>query len=171
VYGFEHLCKERYQFNNEEMLIEYTIWKSFTQSKQAQPFDGWKELLNTFRNQGGKIVVVSYSESKEILRDYQDHFGFKPDLIFAYDHGPEKLKPHTYPIYTLMETLQINTDEILVIDDMPVGYEMAQKAQVDFIWAQWAFFDDTLNEHIKKTSYRACNNVYTLFEIMELSIN
>jgi hypothetical protein len=54
---------------------------------------------------------------------------------------------------------------------MPVGYEMAQKAQVDFIWAQWAFFDDTLNEHIKKTSNRACNNVYTLFEIMELSIN
>lgn len=170
VYGFEHLCKIRYQFNDEEMLIEYKIWKSHTQTKQAQPFNGWKELLDSFRNNGGKIVVVSYSESKEIIRDYKDHFGFEPDLVFAYDQGPDNLKPHTYPIRTLINVLNIKSHEILVIDDMPVGYEMAKKAHVDFIWAQWAYFDETLNEHIIKTSNKACLNVEELFEILELII-
>jgi len=168
VYRFEHLCKIRYLFTDEEMKIEYTIWKSHTQSKQAQPFIGWKELLNNYRNQGGKIVVVSYSESKEIIRDYQDHFGFKPDLIFAYDHGLEKLKPHAYPIKTLIEKFNLKPEEILVIDDMPVGYEMAMNANVDFIWAQWAFFDETLNEYIIKTSSETCSNVKELYEILEL---
>lgn len=168
VYGFDHLCKVRYQFNDEEMKIEYKIWKSHTQTKQAQPFIGWRELLNDYHDQGGKIVVVSYSESKEINRDYQDHFGFKPDLIFAYDHGPDKLKPHAYPIITLIQAFNIEPDEILVIDDMPVGYEMAKNANVDFIWAQWAFFDEALNEHIIKTSSKTCLDVSALYGILEL---
>lgn len=168
INGFEHLCKVRYQFTLEEMQIEYKIWKSHTQTKQAQPFTGWKDLLNTFRRLGGKIVVVSYSESKEIIRDYRDHFGFEPDLVFAYDHGLEKIKPNIYPIKSILSQFNFKLNEILVVDDMPVGYEMAKNAQVDFIWAQWAFFDDTLNERILKTSAQVCFDVNALYKILEL---
>lgn len=168
IYGFNHLCKVRYQFTDEEMKTEYKIWKSHTEIKQADPFTGWKELLLTFKNSGGKIVVVSYSESKEILRDYADHFGFLPDLVFAHDHGPDKLKPHPYPIHELIKIFNITTHEILVIDDMPVGYEMAKNAQVDFIWAQWAFYDEALNERIKNSSKPSLSSVESLYNILEL---
>lgn len=168
THGFEHLCKVHYQFTQEEMQVEYKIWKSHTQNKQAQPFVGWKDLLNTFRRIGGKIVVVSYSESSEILRDYRDHFGFEPDIIFAYDHGLEKIKPHIYPITSILTQFNLKHNEIVVVDDMPVGYEMAKNAHVDFIWAQWAFFDDTLNNQILETSAPVCYEVNELYKILEL---
>lgn len=168
VYGFNHLCKERYGFNDEEMEIEYKTWKSHTQSKQADPFLGWKEILLRFKHDGGKIVVVSYSESSEIRRDYIDHFGFEPDLIFAYDHGKDKLKPHPYPIYQILDQFQLSKNEILVIDDMPVGYEMAQNANVDFIWAQWAYYDSRLNKLILLSSSPSLLNVIELYKILEI---
>lgn len=168
IYGFYHLCKTRYQFSEEEMEIEYKIWKSHTQSKQADPFVGWKELLLKFKELGGKIVVVSYSESKEIRRDYIEHFGFEPDLIFAHDHGKDKLKPYPYPIHKLIEELKVTQDSILVIDDMPVGYEMAMNANVDFIWAQWAYYDERLDQHISKSNNKSLNNINDLYEILEI---
>lgn len=168
IFGFNHLCKERYQFNDEEMEIEYKIWKSHTEVKQADAFDGWKEILTQFKKNGGKIVVVSYSESKEIKRDYLDHFGFEPDLIFAHDHGKDKLKPNAYPIYKAIEDLQISPESILVIDDMPVGYEMAKNANVDFIWAQWAYFDQRLDDHIVSSNKKSLNKLDDLFEILQI---
>lgn len=168
IFGFNHLCKERYQFNDEEMEIEYKIWKSHTEVKQADAFDGWKEILTQFKKNGGKIVVVSYSESKEIKRDYLDHFGFEPDLIFAHDHGKDKLKPNAYPIHKAIEDLQISPESILVIDDMPVGYEMAKNANVDFIWAQWAYFDQRLDDHIVSSNEKSLNKLDDLFEILKI---
>lgn len=168
IFGFNHLCKERYQFNDEEMEIEYKIWKSHTEVKQADAFDGWKEILTQFKKNGGKIVVVSYSESKEIKRDYLDHFGFEPDLIFAHDHGKDKLKPNAYPIYKAIEDLQISPASILVIDDMPVGYEMAKNANVDFIWAQWAYFDQRLDDLIVSSNKKSLNRLDDLFEILQI---
>lgn len=168
IFGFNHLCKERYQFNDEEMEIEYKIWKSHTEVKQADAFDGWKEILTQFKKNGGKIVVVSYSESKEIKRDYLDHFGFEPDLIFAHDHGKDKLKPNAYPIHKAIEDLQISPESILVIDDMPVGYEMAKNANVDFIWAQWAYFDQRLDDHIVSSNKKSLNKLDDLFEILKI---
>lgn len=168
IFGFNHLCKERYQFNDEEMEIEYKIWKSHTEVKQADAFDGWKEILTQFKKNGGKIVVVSYSESKEIKRDYLDHFGFEPDLIFAHDHGKDKLKPNAYPIHKAIEDLQISPESILVIDDMPVGYEMAKNAHVDFIWAQWAYFDQRLDDLIVSSNKKSLNRLDDLFEILQI---
>ncbi len=168
VYGFYHLCTERYQFNEEEMDIEYRIWKSHTQNSQANPFDGWKELLTQYKALGGKIVVVSYSESSEIKRDYLDHFGIIPDLIFAHDHGKDKLKPNPYPIYQTIKEFNISENDILVVDDMPLGYQMATNANVDFIWAQWAYFDERLNDYIQKTSNKSLETVRELYEIIGL---
>ena len=168
IYGFYHLCKIRYGFTEEEMEIEYKIWKSHTQNKQADPFDGWRDILIQFKKIGGLIVVVSYSESSEILRDYIDHFGFEPDLIFAHDHGKEKLKPNPYPIHKIIEEYKISQKSILVIDDMPVGYEMARNAEVDFIWAQWAYYDERLNQHITNTNTKSLNRIDELYEILQI---
>ena len=103
-----------------------------------------------------------------IKRDYLDHFGFEPDLIFAHDHGKDKLKPNAYPIHKAIEDLQISPESILVIDDMPVGYEMAKNANVDFIWAQWAYFDQRLDDLIVSSNKKSLNRLDDLFEILQI---
>ena len=167
VYGFHHLCEVRYGFDKHEMMREYEIWKNHTQSKQAPAFDGWKALLHQFKAQGGIIIVVSYSESKEILRDYQDHFNLIPDRIYGYDAGPENIKPHIKPIVDVLKDFKLKHEEICVIDDMPVGLAMAENAKVDFIWAKWAHTDERLLEHIKKTSQHACSDVQELYRYLD----
>lgn len=168
VYGFHHLCESRYGFDKVEMMTEYAIWKNHTSNKQAPAFDGWYELLHRFKAQGGIIIVVSFSESKEIQRDYQDHFDFVPDRIFGYDAGPENIKPHIKPIVDVLRDFTLKHEDICVIDDMPVGLSMAVNANVDFVWAKWAHNDERLLEHIKKTSQHACSDVYQLIKFLEL---
>lgn len=51
---------------------------------------------------------------------------------------------------------------------MPVGYQMATNANVDFIWAQWAYFDERLNDYIQKTSNKSLETVRELYEIIGL---
>ena len=154
VYGFHHLCEVKYGFNKEEMQIEYNIWKNHTRNKQAPPFDGWKEILHDFKARGGIIIVVSYSESTEISRDYIDHFGLLPNRIYGYDAGPENIKPHTKPITDILNDFKLKHEDICVIDDMPVGLTMAQNANVSFIWAKWAHRDERLLQHIKRSEER-----------------
>ncbi len=168
VYGFHHLCEVRYGFDKAEMMIEYEIWKRHTKCKQAPPFDGWYTLLQRFKAQEGIIIVVSYSESTEIRRDYLDHFGFEPDRIYGYDAGPENIKPHIKPILNVIHDFHLDHKDICVIDDMPVGQTMAENANVDFIWAKWSHTDERLLEHIKKTSQHACSDVHQLIELFGL---
>lgn len=148
--------------------MEYATWKKHTQSKQAPPFDGWNELLNQFKAKGGIIIVVSYSESAEIKRDYLDHFNLLPDRIYGYDAGPENIKPHIKPILDVQKDFYLRKEDICVIDDMPVGLAMAEKAEVDFIWAKWSHSDERLLEHIKKTSQHACSDVHQLKLYLEI---
>lgn len=168
VYGFNHLCEVKYGFSKDEMRIEYNIWKNHTRNKQAPPFDGWSEILRNFKARGGIIIVVSYSESAEISRDYLDHFGLLPDRIYGYDAGPENIKPHIKPILDTLYDFNLKPEDICVIDDMPVGLAMAQNANVSFIWAKWAHRDERLLHHIKKTSQQSCSDVHQLRILLEL---
>ena len=64
-FGFMDLCLEKYQFNDEEMKIEYKIWKSYTRRQIPEVFDGIKDILIDDKKQGGLIVVISHSEADE----------------------------------------------------------------------------------------------------------
>ena len=112
-------------------------------------------------------LPISYSESKEILRDYQDHFNLIPDRIYGYDAGPENIKPHIKPILDVLNDFKLKHEDICVIDDMPVGLAMAENAKVDFIWAKWSHTDERLLEHIKKTSQHACSDVQELLRYLD----
>ena len=168
IHGFHHLCEVRYGFDKVEMMKEYEIWKSHTRNKQASPYDGWRELLRRFKKLGGIIIVVSYSESAEILRDYHNHFNFVPDRIYGYDAGPENIKPHIQPILDIIKDYKLAHKDICVIDDMPAGFVMAKNAQVDFIWARWSHDDPRLIEHIKKISQLALSDVHQLINFLDL---
>ena len=50
----------------------------------------------------------------------------------------EKRKPSPWPLLELMHTLELKPDEILVIDDLKPGFDMASACGVPFAAARWA---------------------------------
>lgn len=162
--GFQDLCVNRYGFSDEEMKVEYQIWKSFTQTKMPLPYPGWLRIFEYFRKLGGHIVVISHSESQEIRRDYLHHFGFEPDLIYGWDMGEAYRKPEIYPLLDGLKQLSLKPEECLMVDDMSLGQKMAQKGQVPFAWAAWSYDEDQLNAHQKSPSERLFKNLDELYD-------
>jgi len=150
--GFEKICDEVYHFDSDEMKIEYDIWKQYTKATIPSPFEGIKEILQTYKQQGGKIVVVSHSESSEIRRDYITHFGFEPDLVFGWELGSALRKPNPYPLLQTLEKLHLNPEDCLVLDDMKLGLEMAQCMNVDFACAAWSHTNEKIRSQMIKSS-------------------
>ena len=83
------------------------------------------------------ICVVSHSSDRNILRDYQQHFGIKPDAIYSWDLPEHLRKPSTYALDDIMEKYHFTREQILVVDDMKPAYEMASRAGVPIAFAAW----------------------------------
>ncbi len=147
--GFERLCLDVYQFNEEEMAIEYAIWKKFTSQSIPPIFPGIDTLLQEFRQKDGFIAVVSHSEKPEIIRDYKHHFGFEPDLVYGWEQPVAMRKPFTGPCEEILKILNLAPHECLMIDDMRLGLEMAKGCQVPFAAAGWSIFDQKVIEYFK----------------------
>lgn len=151
--GFEKICDEVYHFDQDEMKIEYAIWKDHVQRQSPLPFDGITEILQEFVKQGGLIAVVSHSESTEIKRDYLTHFGFEPNLVYGWELGPQQRKPHPYPLIQILDKLALKPQECLVLDDMRLGKEMAKALKVDFAYAGWAHQNPTIKADMSDSDY------------------
>ena len=147
--GFSRMCQELYSFTPSDMHLEYTIWKDYVRTHQAHPFDGFKPLLQEYKKRGGYLVVASFSERREIQRDYQTFFGLSPDLIFAYDTHRTLMKPHPFAVEESCRQLHLSPNDVLVVDDSPVGYYMAQAAKAHFRYATWAHDDPILLDYIE----------------------
>lgn len=151
--GFEKICDDVYHFDADELKIEYAIWKDYTRSTIPDPFDGIGDILKMFVAQGGKIVVISHSESTEIRRDYRTHFGFEPDLVFGWELGSAQRKPNPYPLNETLKLLELEPKDVLVLDDMRLGKLMAQALKVDFACAAWAYQSEFVKEDMKDSTY------------------
>lgn len=160
--GFQKIIDEVYHFDEDELNIEYSIWKQYTQNHIPEPFDGMKALLSRFRAEGGKIVVVSHSESSEIKRDYRTHFGFEPDLVFGWELGIQHRKPHPYPVNTALKTLQLTPKDCLMVDDMRMGLDMVSPFGIDFALACWSHNEPEIVNDMKNASTYVLESVEAL---------
>lgn len=126
--------------NEAELATEFEIWRSFTASRMAPFFPGFRELLCAFRDRGGRVAVVSHSERENILRDYRQpgSAAFEPDLVFGWDHDPARRKPDPWPAREALARLGVDAGEALVVDDLRPGVLMARAAGVAAVGAGWA---------------------------------
>lgn len=136
--GFSNLCKDILKFDKTEQEYQYNIWKDYTANNAPDFYPGFPELLNEYKSAGGIICVVSHSESKQILRDYNLHCGFSPDLIFGWEYEEQKRKPNPFPIVEIMKTFNLNNKDVLVVDDLKPGLDMARSCNVNFAAAGWS---------------------------------
>lgn len=136
--GFIEGCFEEYGFNEAELEAEVEFWKKYVSNHIPDAYSGIKEIMDRQKAEGGLIAVVSHSMKDNILRDYAANSLPEPDLIFGWDEPPEHRKPKVWPLQQIMRRFELPPSEILMIDDLKPGYDMAAAAGVDFAAAGWA---------------------------------
>lgn len=136
--GFSELCTDIVRFTKEEQEYQYKVWKSYTQTRIPDFYEGLPELINQFKSLGGILTVVSHSEREQIERDYKLKCGITPDMIFGWEDAPEKRKPSPYPVREILRAFNLDKSEALVVDDLKPGLTMARSCGVEFAGAGWS---------------------------------
>lgn len=147
--GFHNYATEILKLTPEEKSRQAAIWHDWVENRTASPFPYAKEVLTRFKEAGGVLVVSSHNEEKHILKDFR-HVGFpEPDAVFGWDLDIQKRKPSPYTIHEITARFGIQPSEMVMLDDMKIGYNMCQAAGVDFIFADWARKPQTLREEMR----------------------
>ena len=135
--GYIEMCRQRFGFSDEELLIEYTGWKEYIRSHVPAAYPGIGDVIRKFKQAGGILCVVSQSAQENIARDYRIHFGIEPDAIYGWDLEPEHRKPSPWALNTIMRQYGLTAQEILVVDDMKAAVGMARGASCPIAFAGW----------------------------------
>lgn len=136
--GVVALFRDELQMPPEEIEREQEFWNAYVQHHVPQAYDGMAEILWKHKQNGGILCVVSHSYSANIRRDYRENALPEPDMIFGWDDPPERRKPSTYPLETIMARYELSKEQLLVLDDLKPGFDMAQSCGVPFAAAGWA---------------------------------
>ncbi len=122
----------------QEMQEEEVFWNKFVQEHIPKAYPGIREILEEQKRRGGKVCVISHSFSENIRRDYRENNLPEPDMIFGWESPPELRKPSPWPLEQIMRAYGFRPEELLVVDDLKPGYDMAKAAGVPFAAAGWA---------------------------------
>lgn len=135
--GFANMCREWYQFTDQELVDEYHGWQAYVETHIPLPFTGIERIIRRQKAEGGIVAVVSHSCQRNITRDYSTHFGILPDEIYGWDYPESQRKPNPWPLEQIMAKHDLAPQDLLVVDDMKPAWEMAHKAGVPIAFAAW----------------------------------
>ncbi|MBQ9761606.1 MAG: HAD family hydrolase [Oscillospiraceae bacterium] len=136
-YGFADMCRQNWQFTEQELVDEYRGWMEYVRTHIPAPFPGIGTIIRRQKEAGGLICVVSHSSIENITRDYNVHFGIQPDAIYGWDLPEHQRKPNPYPLLDIMERYHLSPKEMLVVDDMKLAWMMARPLNVPIAFAGW----------------------------------
>lgn len=135
--GFANMCRKRWRFTEQELLDEYRGWMDHVRTHIPAPFPGIRQIIHRHKEEGGIICVVSHSAIENITRDYDVHFGIRPDAIYGWDLPEHQRKPNAYPLLDIMERYRFSPQDLLVVDDMKLAWMMAHPLGVPIAFAAW----------------------------------
>lgn len=147
--GFFRMCREVLAFTPEESVAQDKMWREYTAARFAHFYEGMPEIIRDFKAAGGIVCVATHSNSANILRDYEKQGVEQPDMIFGYDLGEDKIKPSPYALNEIMRIYGFKPNEILMVDDMKPGYDMAKSVGVPFACAGWSHIVPEIREYMK----------------------
>ena len=124
--------------SEDMMRFEQAYWNDFVQGHVPQVYPGMAEILWEQKRRGGALCVVSHSYGRNILRDYRENGLPEPDMVFGWEMPAEKRKPRPDALIEIMEKLGFRPEELLVVDDLKPGYDMARAIGAPFAAAGWA---------------------------------
>ncbi len=136
--GIMTFFTEELALSPEEMEEEYRIWQEFNAERNPPFYDGLPGLLSEYIAAGGILAVVSHSTEENIRRHYSHGApGVEPRFVFGWDYAPEKRKPSPWPILKILEETGLDASDVLVVDDLKPGVEMARAAGTRVAAAGW----------------------------------
>lgn len=77
-----------------------------------------------------------------------------PDLIFGWELEEYQRKPNRYPIIEIIKRFKLNSNEMLVVDDLKPGLDMARSCNVKFGAAGWSHMIPEIEDYMR------CNSDY-----------
>ncbi|MBR3137246.1 MAG: HAD hydrolase-like protein [Clostridia bacterium] len=137
--GFLEYCEETMRLTPAELDRELTVWKGYVATHVPPAFPGMKALMEEQLKRGGHIAVISHSLRENILRDYQENGLPEPSMVFGWDLPREQRKPSPFALDRLMACMDLAPEDMLVVDDLKPGYDMARTRGVPFAAAGWAY--------------------------------
>ena len=136
--GVVAFFRDEVGMTEDMMRFEQAYWNDYVQGHVPQVYPGMAEILWEQKRRGGALCVVSHSYARNILRDYRENGLPEPDLVFGWEVPAEKRKPRPDSLIEIMDQLGFAPEEMLVVDDLKPGYDMARAVGAPFAAAGWA---------------------------------
>lgn len=136
--GFLEMCREEYGMNEADLAEETAFWNNYVRGRIPVAYPGIREIMARHKAEGGILAVVSHSFEWNIVRDYEHNGLPAPDAVYGWSSPEGQRKPSPYPLFAIMEQFSLKPEELLVIDDLKPGYDMAMSAGVDFAAVGWS---------------------------------
>jgi phosphoglycolate phosphatase-like HAD superfamily hydrolase len=162
--GFEPYHREELGLATDEMAQNYRVWREVTSSIVPEFFPGILAILAEFKRRGGILVVVSHSEVGFVQRDYRAASAaiegrVSPNLVFGGDVKAEERKPHPFPVIAAINRFGLAKRDVLVVDDLRSGMDMAEAAGVDFVAAGWGHSIPEIKQTFRRRGRPYCETV------------
>ncbi len=136
--GIVPLLRDELRMSEEDMRHETQYWAEYVEGHLPRAYEGLSEILWDFHANGGIIAVSSHSMKKYIIRDYLHNDLPMPHEIYSCDLRKDLVKPSPFAVLDVMERHALSPKDILVLDDMKTGFDMARASGVSFAAAGWA---------------------------------
>ena len=111
--GFLEMCRGEYGMDEDAIRDETAYWLNYVETHVPTAYPGIREIMERQRAEGGLIV-------------------------YGWERPEEERKPYPFPLEDLMRRYALRPEEMLVIDDLKPGYDMARAASVPFAAVGWA---------------------------------
>ena len=164
--GIVSLLRDEVGLNEEEMKHEEEYWARFVETKTPKAYEGMKEIIERFRAEGGFVVIDSHSLLRYIERDIRANYLPTPDHIYSWDIPKEHRKPSPYTVLDAIKRFNVDPSEVLVVDDLKPGYDMARGAGVDFAAAGWAYNVPEIEDFMRENCDYYLNSVDDLATLL-----
>lgn len=149
-----------------QMEEEQRYWNAYVRQHVPTAYPGIREIIREQKKAGGLVCVVSHSYTENILRDYRENNLPTPDNVFGWEYPKEQRKPSPWPLYQIMNQYHLRPDEMLVVDDLKPGYDMASAAGVPFAAAGWAYDIPEIENFMRTHCGLYCKTVSALKEVL-----
>lgn len=145
---FMETCRDVYRFTPEEMQFQDDNWKEFMQQRVPEFFDGLPQIIPP-PARGGRAGVRGIAFLCALYPPGLCRGGLpEPNAVLGWEIGAEHQKPSPEPLERLMQQFDLTPADILVVDDLKPGFDMARAAGCDFIAAQWGYPNGALRQMI-----------------------
>ncbi len=106
--------------------------------------------------------MSSHSVDVQIRRDYEVNGLPAPDLVYGWELAPERRKPDVFALEDIMARLALGPEELVMVDDLRFGCEMAHACGVTAVGAGWAYDIPEIRRYMEESCDAYCRSVEEL---------